>query len=43
MAKVSHSSPQKTRTNKSRKSILKTLTLVKQNELLIKKLQQNAN
>ena len=39
MAKVSHSSPQKTRTNKSRKSILKTLTLVKQNELLIKKLQ----
>ena len=43
MAKVSHSSPQKTRTNKSRKSILKALTLVKQNELLIKKLQQNAN
>jgi len=43
MAKVSHSSPQKTRNNKSRKSILKTLTLVKQNELLIKKLQQNAN
>ena len=39
MAKVSHSSPQKTRTNKSRKSILKTLTLVKQNELLLKKLQ----
>ena len=39
MAKVSHSSPQKIRTNKSRKSILKTLTLVKQNELLIKKLQ----
>jgi hypothetical protein len=39
MAKVSHSSPQKTRTSKSRKSILKTLTLVKQNELLIKKLQ----
>jgi len=38
MAKVSHSSPQKTRTNKSRKSILKTLTLVKQNEQLIKKL-----
>jgi len=39
MAKISHSSPQKTRTNKSRKSILKTLTLVKQNELLLKKLQ----
>jgi len=39
MAKVSHNSPQKTRTNKSRKSILKTLTLVKQNEQLIKKLQ----
>ena len=39
MAKVSHSSPQKTRTNKSRKLILKTLTLVKQNELLLKKLQ----
>ncbi len=39
MAKVSHSSPQKTRTNKSRKSILKTLALVKQNELLLKKLK----
>jgi hypothetical protein len=39
MANVTHSSPQKKRTNKSRKSVLKTLTLVKQNELLLKKLK----
>ena len=39
MAKVSHSSPQKTRTSKSRKSVLKTYNLVKQNELILKKLQ----
>jgi hypothetical protein len=32
MAKVSHTSPQKTRTNKSRKSVLKTYNLVKQND-----------
>ncbi len=37
MAKVSHTSPQKTRTSKSRKSLLKTSKLVKQNELLLKK------
>ena len=37
MAKVSHTSPQKTRTAKSRKSLLKTSKLVKQNELLLKK------
>ena len=39
MAKVSHNSPQKTRTNKSRKSVLKTYNLVKQNEQILKKLQ----
>ncbi len=37
MANVTHSSPQKTRTPKSRKSLLKTSKLVKQNELLLKK------
>ena len=39
MAKGTHTSPQRTRTNKSRKSVLKTFKLIKQNELLIKKLQ----
>ncbi len=39
MANVTHTSPQKKRTNKSRKSVLKTLNLVKQNELLLKKLK----
>ena len=39
MAKVSHTSPQKTRTGKSRKSVLKTFKLIKQNELLLKKLK----
>jgi len=39
MAKVSHNSPQKTRTSKSRKSVLKTYNLIKQNELILKKLQ----
>ena len=37
MAKVSHSSPQKTRTSKSRKAVLKTFNLIKQNESLLKK------
>ena len=39
MANVTDTSPQKKRTNKSRKSVLKTLNLVKQNELLLKKLK----
>ena len=39
MAKVSHTSPQKTRTSKSRKSSLKTFKLIKQNEELLKKLK----
>ena len=39
MAKVSHTSPQKKRSDKSRKSVLKTLTLVKRNELILKKLK----
>jgi hypothetical protein len=38
MAKVTHTSPQKTRTGKSRKSVLKTTKLIKQNELILKKL-----
>lgn len=43
MARGNHTSPQRTRTNKSRKSTLKTLNLIKQNELVVKKLQQNVN
>ena len=39
MAKVSHTSPQKTRTSKRRKSSLKTFKLIKQNEELLKKLK----
>ncbi len=39
MAKVSHTSPQKTRTAKSRKSVLKAFKLVKQNEELLKRLK----
>jgi hypothetical protein len=39
MARGNHTSPQRTKTSKSRKSTIKTLTLIKQNELLIKKLQ----
>jgi hypothetical protein len=39
MARGKHSSPQRTKANKSRKSILKTLNLIKQNELLIKRLR----
>jgi len=39
MARGNHTSPQRTKTSKSRKSTVKTLTLIKQNELLIKKLQ----
>ena len=39
MAKVTHNSPQKTRTSKSRKSGVKIHKLVKQNELVLKKLK----
>lgn len=39
MARGNHTSPQRTRTNKSRKSTVKTLTLIKQNEAVIKSLQ----
>ena len=36
MARGKHTSPQRTRTNKSRKSVLKTFNLIKQNELVLK-------
>jgi hypothetical protein len=39
MARGNHTSPQRTRTSKSRKSVLKTFNLIKQNELILKKLQ----
>lgn len=39
MARGNHTSPQRTRTNKSRKSTVKTLTLIKQNESVLKKLK----
>ena len=39
MARGNHTSPQRTRTNKSIKSVLKTFNLIKQNELILKKLQ----
>jgi len=39
MARGNHTSPQRTKTNKSRKSVVKTLTLIKQNELILRKLQ----
>jgi hypothetical protein len=39
MARGNHTSPQRTKTNKSRKSTLKTLTLIKQNEELLKRLK----
>jgi hypothetical protein len=39
MARGKHTSPQRTRTNKSRKSVLKTFNLIKQNELILKKLK----
>ena len=39
MAKVSHTSTQRTMIGKSRKSVLKTLNLIKQNEQILKKLQ----
>lgn len=39
MARGTHSSPQRTKFNKRKKSQLKTASLIKQNELLLKKLQ----
>lgn len=39
MAKISHTSPQREQKKKSRKSVLKAFNLIKQNELLIKKLK----
>ena len=39
MARGKHSSPQRTDFNKRKKSIVKTAKVIKQNELLIKKLQ----
>ena len=36
MARGNHTSPQRTRKNKSRKSVVKTLNLIKQNELVLK-------
>lgn len=39
MARGKHNSPQRTRTNKSRKSVLKTTTLIKNNETVIKNLK----
>ena len=39
MARGNHTSPQRTKTNKSRKSILKTANLIKHNELVLKKLK----
>ena len=39
MARGNHSSPQRTKFNKRKKSIVKTAKIVKQNEALIKKLQ----
>lgn len=38
MARGNHSSPQRTKFSKRKKSIVKTAKLIKQNELLIKKL-----
>jgi hypothetical protein len=39
MARGNHTSPQRTKTNKSRKSTVKMLTLIKQNEQILKKVQ----
>ncbi len=40
MARGNHTSPQRTRTNKSRKSQLKTLKLIKQNDLVLKNINK---
>jgi hypothetical protein len=39
VARGNHSSPQRTKFNKRKKSIVKTAKIIKQNEALIKKLQ----
>jgi hypothetical protein len=39
MARGKHSSPQRTKTGKSRKSVVKTFKLIKQNELILNKLK----
>jgi hypothetical protein len=39
MARGNHTSPQRTKTGKSRKSAVKTFKLIKQNELILKKLK----
>jgi hypothetical protein len=39
MARGNHSSPQRTKFNKRKQSQLKTLNLIKQNEQILKKLQ----
>ena len=39
MGRGSHSSPQRTKFNKRKKSQTKTLNLIKQNEQILKKLQ----
>jgi hypothetical protein len=39
MARGTHSSPQRTKFSKRKKSIVKTAKLIKQNELILKKLQ----
>ena len=39
MARGNHTSPQRTKRNKRRKSVVKTLKLLKQNELVLKNLK----
>jgi hypothetical protein len=39
MARGNHTSPQRTKTKKSRKSTVKTLNLIKQNESVLKNLK----
>ena len=39
MARGKHCSPQRTKTNKRRKSVLKTITLIKNNESVLKNLK----
>ena len=39
MARGTHSSPQRTKFSKRKKSIVKTAKVIKQNELLLKKLK----
>ena len=39
MARGNHTSPQRTKTGKSKKSVLKTFKLIKQNELVLRNLK----